>query len=267
MFKPNDRADTDSEDNAGIYRKTRDVDQKTKTREHIEKISRLNKGYQIRNGLIEKTKLEKRFTSEQPLLVVPDEVIFKDIIPGQIYQMYVQVRNLTKYVKRVRVFQPKTSNFRCDYDMMGAIAPGLSIELIISFESAANGEFRDSVKIASEDEVELEIPIYAFSPTAKIVFEPFINMGFVQVGKEKREMVKFRNEGSVDKRVDLKINEATDLKIFPTSSFILKASEEVQIELVYTPSEAGIFRGLIEVLSEGQCFLRQIDVNATCVEF
>ena len=67
MFKSNDRVGTDSEEDVGVYRKTRDVDQKTKTREHIEKISRLNKGYQIRNGLVEKTKLEKRFSSEQPL--------------------------------------------------------------------------------------------------------------------------------------------------------------------------------------------------------
>ena len=151
--------------------------------------------------------------------------------------------------------------------MMGAIAPGLSIELIISFESSKPDEFRDSVTIISEDDVKIEIPIYAYSPTAKIIFEPFINMGFVQVGKEKRETVKFRNEGSIDKRVDLKINEIVDLKIYPSSSFIIKASEEVEIELSYTPVEAGIFRGLIEVITEGQCFLRQIDVNATCVEF
>jgi len=205
--------------------------------------------------------------SEQPLNIVPDEVIFKDIIPGQIYQMYVQVRNLTKYVKRVRVFQPKTSNFRCDYDMMGAIAPGLSIELVISFESNNAGEFRDMVTIVSEDDVEIEIPIYAFSPTAKIVFEPFINMGFIQVGKEKKEIINFRNEGSVDMRVDLNVPEPCELKILPNTSFMLKSNEEVEIELVYNPTEPGIFRGLIEVITDGQCFMKQIDVNATCVEF
>jgi len=35
----------------------------------------------------------------------------------------------------------------------------------------------------------------------------------------------------------------------------------------YKPSEAGIFRGLIEIYCDGQSFLNQIDVNATCVEY
>lgn len=92
-------------------------------------------------------------------------------------------------------------------------------------------------------------------------------MGFIQVGKEKREVVKFRNEGGVDKRVDLKLGETCELKIIPNNSFLLKSNEEVEIELAFTPTESGIFRGLIEVITDGQCFLRQIDVNATCVEF
>lgn len=48
---------------------------------------------------------------------------------------------------------------------------------------------------------------------------------------------------------------------------MVAANEDKEIEMVYKPSEAGIFRGLIEVYSDGQSFLNQIDVNATCVEY
>merc|ERR1712166_1556212 len=119
--------------------------------------------------------------------------------------------------------------------MMGAIAPGLSIELVISFESNNAGEFRDMVTIVSE---------------------PFINMGFIQVGKERKEIINFRNEGSVDMRVDLNVPEPCELKILPNTSFMLKSNEEVEIELVYNPTEPGIFRGLIEVITDGQCFMK-----------
>jgi hypothetical protein len=39
--------------------------------------------------------------------------------------------------------------------MVGSIAPGLSIELIISFEAQEKGEFTDSVKIISDDSFEI----------------------------------------------------------------------------------------------------------------
>lgn len=243
-----------------------DVNSNTLTRRHIEKIARLNKEYQIRNGLAERATLEKPFISDVPLQMVPDEVIFKDITPGQIYQMFVQVRNLTRYVKRVRVFQPKTSNFRCDYDMMGAIAPGLSIELIISFETSSSGEFRDSLRIVSDDDIEVEVPIFAFSPSSKIIFEPFVHLGFIQVGKPKKQSVRFRNEGSTEGKINLRMN-INELEIFPSNKFSLQPGQDCDIDLVYTPQEAGIFRGLIEVICDGQTFLNQIDVNATCVEY
>ena len=35
----------------------------------------------------------------------------------------------------------------------------------------------------------------------------------------------------------------------------------------FNKNNLGIFRGLIEVICDGQTFLNQIDVNATCVEY
>lgn len=42
---------------------------------------------------------------------------------------------------------------------------------------------------------------------------------------------------------------------------------EYTVNITYTPKEAGIFRGLVEVDTEGQTLLKQIDINATSVEF
>ena len=188
------------------YRKSSmDFEARDKIKNHVEKMVSINKAFQIKTNLNENpmtTALRESHISKYPLSVTPDEIIFKDIKPGQIYQMFLQVKNLTKRAKRVRVFQPKTSNFRCDYDMMGSIAPGLSIELIVSFETPTAGEFRDMLKIISDDDIEIDVPIYAFTPTAKIIFEPFIHMGFIEVGKPKTSYIKFRNEGSMEGRVE-----------------------------------------------------------------
>ena len=101
--------------------------------------------------------------------------------------MRVLIKNNTSIQKRIRVFQPKLPCFRCDYELSQSIAAGLSIELLISFEGTENGEFADSIKILTDDDQSYELPLLAFSSMAKIIFEPLVNLGFIQKGKVKTE--------------------------------------------------------------------------------
>ena len=92
-------------------------------------------------------------------------------------------------------------------------------------------------------------------------------MGFVAIGRTKEEIIKFKNEGAIEGRVELKYNNMTDILIEPSSSFHLKPGQVHEVILKYSPKEAGIFRSIIEVQVDGQTFLNHIDVNATSVEF
>lgn len=47
----------------------------------------------------------------------------------------------------------------------------------------------------------------------------------------------------------------------------MQPQSETAVKLTYHPSDAGIFRGLIEVKTNAQTLQKQIDVNATSVEF
>lgn len=232
----------------------------------VKKISKINKEFRKKNHM-EKDIKHLEFSTEENLIIFPNEIIFKDIIPGQIYQMKAKVKNLSKVVRRIRVFQPKSPEFRCDYEMVTAIAPGLSIDLIISFEATERGEFKDEIKIVSGN-YEKTIPMLAYSPMAKIIFEPFINMGFIQVGSTKREKVLFKNEGTEKGIVNLKPDGAGEsLLIEPTNNFELNPGEVKEVELVYNAEESGLFRGVVEVKTNGKTFLESIDINATCVEY
>ena len=199
--------------------------------------------------------------------VQPSEIIFKDVEPGQIYQMTVVVKNLTKLVKRIRVFQPKNSCFRCDYAMLGPIASGMSIELVVSYESEEKGKVEDFITIISDNRIKHTVKLSAYSPMAKIIFEPFVNFGFIQSGKTKSESVLFKNEGSVEGRVSILADDIKDLKVEPKGTFLLQKNEFKRVTFSYTPREPGIFRGEIPVETDGKPFTTKIDVNATCVEF
>lgn len=76
----------------------------------------------------------------------------------------------------------------------------------------------------------------------------------------------FKNEGRSTGKVELKIDKLPDFKIEPTS-FTLQAGQEFAVNVFYKPKDAGIFRGLVEVVADGQSLQKTIDINATSIEF
>ena len=61
--------------------------------------------------------------------------------------------------------------------------------MVITFETSILEEFHDSIKIVSDGGFSIDVPLHAFPPSAGIIFEPFINLGFVRVNKEKAENI------------------------------------------------------------------------------
>ena len=72
----------------------------------------------------------------------------------------------------------------------------------------------------NEDGYVLTVPLYAYKPKAVIVFEPFVNLGFVPVNGTKTKTVRFINEGSLADTIHLPTNFEC-LEIVP-STFELK---------------------------------------------
>lgn len=243
------------------------VDHHDRKHAQIKKVAEWNHKTREAMGLENENAVGLLLNTQSPFDIQPSEIIFKDVEPGQIYQMTVIVKNLTTSVKRIRVFQPKNSCFRCDYAMLGPIAPGLSIELVVSFESEDVGEFNDNITIISDNHIESDVKISAYSPMAKIIFEPFVNFGFIQAGKTKSETVLFKNEGSREGSVHILADEIKDFSVDPKLGFVLQKGEIRRVTFSYSPKEPGIFRGEVKVETTGKSFTDKIDVNATCVEF
>ena len=137
----------------------------------------------------------KRLSKSVPIEIIPSEIVINDIEPNQAYEVMILVRNLTSSGKRIRIYQPKTNNFRCDYDMQGNIAPGLSMKLLVTFETDKLGNFHDALEIVSEDRFSAIVPLHAYMPQSSILFDPFINFGFIRVQKEETRIITFKNEG------------------------------------------------------------------------
>lgn len=61
--------------------------------------------------------------------------------------------------------------------MKGAIAAGLAMKLIVTFETQVLENYEDSMKIVSDNGYEKDIALHAFAASGQVIFEPFINLG------------------------------------------------------------------------------------------
>ena len=90
------------------------------------------------------------------IYILPKEMKISDFCTNTIYEQVIMVRNISKTAMRIRISQPKTCKFRCDYDMKGSIAAGLQVKLLVTFESSQLVPCYDSFKIHSEDDTPYE---------------------------------------------------------------------------------------------------------------
>ena len=209
----------------------------------------------------------KYISNASPFEIVPNEVTFPDIIANQLYEITVLIRNLTKIPRRIRIFQPKTSKFRCDYDMQGVIAAGLSLRLVICFETSVLGQFHDIIKLTSDENFDYDLRIHAMPPIPSIKFEKVVNFGFCKLNIPVEKTMKFSNSGTSIGKIELRPTEKLKNVKTEPNIFQLMPGQEIDVKVIYTPRDSGILRGMLEILVDGITFQSNIEVSATSVEF
>jgi len=156
--------------------------------------------------------------------------------------MTVLVKNVTKKMKRVKVKPPTTNKFFCDYKSSGPLAPGLSMELIISFKTnEEGGTYSDEVLIIPEGEKPIRLPLIAFSKAWHVVYPPFLNFGFLQPSIPGKRALYFSNEGDNPATVSLSptANDASVLIDEPT--FEIQPGEKKAVTVSLTAQGTGEF--------------------------
>jgi len=93
---------------------------------------------------------------------------------------------MSKKRRQIRIGNPKTPFFKVTYNVTEARAAGIPMKLMVSFEAQKPTKeqetegWKDTLTIMSSDNFIEEIPLHAFLPCSVIVFEPFVNLGFVR---------------------------------------------------------------------------------------
>jgi hypothetical protein len=79
--------------------------------------------------------------------------------------------------------------------MQPEIAPGLSTTAKIKYECKELKNETEIIKVISEEGLTVQLPVRVYKMESQILFEPFVDMGFLKIGKEHEEKIAIKNNG------------------------------------------------------------------------
>jgi hypothetical protein len=212
--------------------------------------------------------MEERVTNVIPIEVDPSELFFEGITPGVLYVMTFSIRNASFASERIRIKAPKSNNFALNYTPTGVIAPGIEIRAEVECqlpEGSTESRFMDSINILM-GEYTLEVPLIATKNFANIVFDPFINLGYVSEGQLVQGIVQLYNQSrEVDGEVTLLPPPNSRLHINPSKLTIGPGAVE-DVNISFEGAELGPYRQMIEIETSGSFESQYLDVSVMTVD-
>ncbi|TFK04449.1 gamma-tubulin complex component 2 [Platysternon megacephalum] len=133
-------------------------------------------------------------------LATPPAVLFSEYEVGQVYEMTIELQNMTSVCRHVRVIPPSTSAFAIGLGKFpgegGIVAPGMTCQYTIQFIPEYLADYEDYILLETQAPYSLLIPIEARRPPPLLTLPRIIDCGSCLVGGVKMTELVCRNEGS-----------------------------------------------------------------------
>ncbi|NXU66010.1 DLEC1 protein, partial [Horornis vulcanius] len=129
----------------------------------------------------------------------PPSVLFSYDKAGQVYEMTIELRNITSTAQHVRLIPPSASVFFIwpgKYPGKGGmIAPGMACQYTVQFIPEYLGEYEDHILVESQGSKPFVIPVQAKVSLPVLTLPDIIDCGSCLVGGIKTTAILCRNEG------------------------------------------------------------------------
>ncbi|XP_074725552.1 deleted in lung and esophageal cancer protein 1 [Strix uralensis] len=132
-------------------------------------------------------------------LANPPTVLFSHYELGQVYEMTIELQNITSTCHHVRLIPPSTSAFAIGPGKFpgkgGMIAPGMTCQYTVQFIPEYLGDYEDCILVETQVSEPLLIPVQAKRAPPVLTLPHIIDCGSCLVGRKKVTMILCRNEG------------------------------------------------------------------------
>uniref|UniRef100_A0A1B8YA02 Deleted in lung and esophageal cancer protein 1 n=1 Tax=Xenopus tropicalis TaxID=8364 RepID=A0A1B8YA02_XENTR len=143
---------------------------------------------------------EKDPFGEVPVFLAnPPVVFFPDYEVGQIYEMAIELRNMTASSRHLRIIPPSTPYFSVGLGKFpgegGIVAPGMSCHYTVRFVPDSLADFEDFLLVETQSPYPVLVPIEARRPPPVLTIPRTLNCGPCLIGGVKVLEYFLRNEG------------------------------------------------------------------------
>ncbi|XP_075683446.1 deleted in lung and esophageal cancer protein 1 isoform X2 [Rhinoderma darwinii] len=213
-------------------------------------------------------------------LANPPVVFFSEYEVGQIYEMTVELRNMTASSRHVRIIPPSTPYFSIGLGKFpgegGIVAPGMSCHYTVRFVPDSLADFEDFILVETQAPYPVLVPIEARRPPPILTLPRTLDCGPCLVGGVKLIECLCRNEGLSRGRFCIMANSVWPPANFRTvahagfveqlpfcirpAMFELYPGQETIIEVVFFPLSSETFNQVFTIMCDN-CQVKDISLT------
>ncbi|XP_019622348.1 PREDICTED: deleted in lung and esophageal cancer protein 1-like [Branchiostoma belcheri] len=146
--------------------------------------------------------VEESPAEKEPAVVFvasPSEVVFRQYSVGQVYEMILDLKNVTTASRQCRVIPPKTSYFSVGLGQFpgdqGIVAPGMSCQYTVRFAPDSLADYDDCVQVQTQSATPMYIKIKGRREPPALTLPSVLDCGHCLVGGCRVVQFLCRNDG------------------------------------------------------------------------
>nr|XP_026694559.1 deleted in lung and esophageal cancer protein 1 isoform X1 [Ciona intestinalis] len=209
----------------------------------------------------------------------PGVVQFNEWIVGRVYEVNLELRNISTVSRQLRVLPPKSSYFSLGLGKFpgqhGVVAPGMCAQYSVRYMPDALADADDHLEVISQSEEPLIVPIKAHRIPPVLVVSKTIDCGFCLVGGVKVVDLPLKNIGGNGRFCILKstswpaanfktvVNPSClDLGVFQIrpAVFEVLASQVTTLELLFSPQQATTYKEELVIVCDN-CQVQYVTIQ------
>lgn len=195
----------------------------------------------------------------------PFPIVFRDYQVDEVYEIKLELRNVTASSRQVRITQPATPYFSVSHGEFptenGLVAPGMFCQYTVRFAPDSLADYDDVLEVKTQSKEPLLIPLQARREPPALSLADIMNCGFSLVGNTKFVKYSVCNSGGAGKfsfklkdcvshdfaidwnKIDLEVKNVLRTKVFSLdpSCFLLGPNECIDINVTFTPTAVNAF--------------------------
>ncbi|XP_031565846.1 deleted in lung and esophageal cancer protein 1-like [Actinia tenebrosa] len=221
-------------------------------------------------------------SSQVVFIATPSPVVFSEYKVGEVYELMVELKNVTSSSRQIRIVPPSTKYFSIGLGRFpgesGVVAPGMSCVYPIRFSPDFLADYDDTIKVKTQIDPPMVISLQGRRPPPQLSLSSVLDCGHTLVGGKKTVHFTCTNQGGEGQFFLMSksdwpttyskwsLDNPGFLDIAPfevkPAMFELKSGETIDLEVTFCPSAAKFFKKEMIMVCDN-CHIKVLTVEGT----